>query len=205
MYDFFLYLTSFEPINKSLNIPKDIVAIPMGVIYWAMLFTALHFAVSIPLGKVVSPAPKDIHDKKYLKDRHKLHNAVWKFTSFTICVTMGLYIAFSEPWFFHPEQYFIGWPGQFMAERVKWYYQMEMSMYIFALLLMPFEPKQTVADIIVVLIHHAATLFLIGGSYLCGFYRIGVAVAVLHDFSDPFMEFAKLFLYAGKNTVCFDS
>lgn len=75
------------------------------------------------------------------------------------------------------------------------------------------------------LLHHFATVSLMGLSYCWGFifliflilffhitfflpliwisryYRIGAVIMVLHDFSDPFMEMAKVFLYIGHQSV----
>jgi hypothetical protein len=75
---------------------------------------------------------------------------------------------------------------------------MEFASYLFALMLMPFEPKQSVKDYVALLIHHASTLYLIWVSYVYSFHRIGFVIAFLHDLSDPFMEIAKITLYSGR-------
>lgn len=48
------------------------------------------------------------------------------------------------------------------------------------------------------LFHHFVTMALVAGSYLLGYYRVGVITMILHDMSDPIMEIAKIFHY-GKN------
>ncbi|KAJ3392008.1 Ceramide synthase 3 [Entophlyctis sp. JEL0112] len=52
-----------------------------------------------------------------------------------------------------------------------------------------------------VVVHHIATLSVMAASYAFGFTRIGVIILLLHDCSDPFMEFAKCNLYMGKQKV----
>ena len=68
-------------------------------------------------------------------------------------------------------------------------------MFQFALLF--FEPEQSLTDVLVMSAHHLATLVLLGMSYIYSFHRFGAIVLCLHDLADPFMESAKLFLYAG--------
>jgi hypothetical protein len=123
---------------------------------------------------------------------------MWKFVNFSVCASYGMYIASQESWIFTPQLYFAGWPEHAMSIHVKTYYQMEFASYFFALILMPFEPKQTVMDYAALLVHHASTLFLIWTSFIYGFHRIGFVVAFLHDLSDPFMEIAKITLYSGR-------
>ena len=76
-----------------------------------------------------------------------------------------------------------------------------MGGYLFALAVMPFEPKQKVTDYIALIIHHGVTLYLLYTSYTMGFFRVGVVIAFLHDLSDPFMEIAKIALYSKRNKV----
>jgi hypothetical protein len=147
------------------------------------------------------PVPKDKKSKKYLLDRHKYQTAGWRFVNFTLCGLVGSYLACTESWIFSPPDYFKGWPDHGMSGAMKLYYQMELSSYAFALILMPFEPKQTVMDYLALLIHHASTLFLIWTSYIYGFHRVGIVVAFLHDLADPFMEIAKMNLYIGNSKV----
>ncbi|KAJ3198786.1 Ceramide synthase 3 [Dinochytrium kinnereticum] len=45
------------------------------------------------------------------------------------------------------------------------------------------------------------TLTVVTASYLLGFYRIGSVILLLHDFADPFMEVAKMFVYMGNQKM----
>ena len=84
---------------------------------------------------------------------------------------------------------------------IKLYYNAQMGGYLYALLMMPFEPAQKVADYFVLLVHHGVTLYLLWTSYTMGFFRVGVVIAFLHDLSDPFMEIAKVALYSKRTKV----
>ena len=78
---------------------------------------------------------------------------------------------------------------------------MEFTSYFWALILLPFEPKQTAKDIFALLVHHTVTIYLIYLSYMYSLHRIGIVIAMLHDFADPFMEIAKITLYSGRTVV----
>ncbi|KAI8900254.1 TRAM/LAG1/CLN8 homology domain-containing protein [Globomyces pollinis-pini] len=88
-----------------------------------------------------------------------------------------------------------------MSELMRNYYNIEMGGYLYAIFMIPYEPKQTKKDLVAYLIHHTATLLLLWLSYIYSFHRGGIIVAVLHDVSDPLMELAKIVLYAGYNKI----
>jgi TLC domain len=80
---------------------------------------------------------------------------------------------------------------------------MEMAGYLYTILIMPFEAKQTKTDYLAYMIHHGSTLFLLWVSYIYSFHRIGVVIAFLHDFADPWMEYAKIIFYSGRVKVIY--
>jgi hypothetical protein len=51
------------------------------------------------------------------------------------------------------------------------------------------------------MVHHATTIFLLGFATYYGFCRAGAVIMLIHDCSDPALEFAKTCFYAGKETV----
>ncbi|KAI8900253.1 TRAM/LAG1/CLN8 homology domain-containing protein [Globomyces pollinis-pini] len=133
--------------------------------------------------------------------RRKVHSAAWKFTFFSILSIVGCYILLTENWALDPPSFFRNWPDVPMSSLMRFYYNLELAGYLYTLLLMPFEPKQTALDIIALLIHHGSTIFLLWNSYIFSLHRIGIIIATLHDVSDPFMELAKLILYSGRNKL----
>ncbi|KAL4658894.1 ceramide synthase 2-like isoform X2 [Arapaima gigas] len=52
------------------------------------------------------------------------------------------------------------------------------------------------------IIHHIATIFLIGFSYCANYIRVGTLVMLIHDSSDFLLESAKMFNYAGWKRTC---
>jgi len=55
------------------------------------------------------------------------------------------------------------------------------------------------------MLHHATTMFLLAFATYYGFCRAGAVIMLIHDCSDPALEFAKTCFYAGKETVRFAS
>ncbi|MGH0173532.1 UNVERIFIED_CONTAM: hypothetical protein FKN15_069046 [Acipenser sinensis] len=51
-------------------------------------------------------------------------------------------------------------------------------------------------------VHHIATIFLMGFSYCANYIRVGTLVLLVHDASDYLLESAKMFNYAGWRRVC---
>ncbi|KAG2464588.1 CERS2 synthase, partial [Polypterus senegalus] len=52
------------------------------------------------------------------------------------------------------------------------------------------------------IIHHVATIVLIGFSYCSNYIRVGTLVMLVHDASDYLLESAKMFNYAGWKRTC---
>ncbi|XP_046732215.1 ceramide synthase 2 isoform X2 [Silurus meridionalis] len=52
------------------------------------------------------------------------------------------------------------------------------------------------------IVHHIATIFLLGFSYCANYIRIGTLVMLVHDSSDFLLESAKMFNYAGWKKTC---
>jgi len=69
-----------------------------------------------------------------------------------------------------------------------------MGYYLYAQLALLSEPRQK--DFYEMIIHHIVTVILIFSSYYTSCFRIGTAIMLLHDISDPFLEIAKLFFYS---------
>lgn len=87
-----------------------------------------------------------------------------------------------------------------LSEAQYWYYIVEMSFYVSLLLCVSVDVKRK--DFKEQVIHHIATICLIGFSYCANFVRVGTLVMLLHDSSDFLMESAKMFHYAEWRRTC---
>lgn len=79
---------------------------------------------------------------------------------------------------------------------LKLIYFLELIFYINSLIFLFFENKMK--DFYVLIFHHLITLFLIIGSFRFNIIRYGIIVMIIHDVSDPFLEFSKLLIYFEK-------
>uniref|UniRef100_A0A3Q2ZN89 Ceramide synthase 4a n=1 Tax=Hippocampus comes TaxID=109280 RepID=A0A3Q2ZN89_HIPCM len=81
-----------------------------------------------------------------------------------------------------------------------WYYTLELGFYLSLLLCVSVDVKRK--DFKEQVIHHIATIFLIGFSYCANYVRIGTLVMLVHDSSDFLLESAKMFHYAEWTKTC---
>jgi hypothetical protein len=90
--------------------------------------------------------------------------------------------------------------GQTRSLIVSGYYMFELSFYMSELICISWlETKRK--DRTVLLVHHIATITLIGLSYIYGFHRIGILVLYAHNINDIFLEAAKICNYIGLTTL----
>uniref|UniRef100_A0A3B5AF80 Ceramide synthase 2-like n=1 Tax=Stegastes partitus TaxID=144197 RepID=A0A3B5AF80_9TELE len=104
------------------------------------------------------------------------------------------------PWFWDHRECWRGYPKQPVAEAHYWYYVLEMGFYLSLLLCVSVDVKRK--DFKEQVIHHIATLFLIGFSYCANYVRVGTLVMLVHDSSDFLLESAKMFHYAVWTRTC---
>ncbi|TKS74623.1 Ceramide synthase 2 [Collichthys lucidus] len=113
----------------------------------------------------------------------KFCEASWRFVFYFIAFTAGL-ASLINP----------------VSEAHYWYYIMEMGFYVSLLLCVSVDVKRK--DFKEQVIHHIATIFLIGFSYCANFVRVGTLVMLLHDSSDVLLESAKMLHYGGWTKIC---
>ncbi|CAJ1060625.1 ceramide synthase 2-like [Xyrichtys novacula] len=130
----------------------------------------------------------------------KFCEASWRFVFYLAAFTAGLASLINTPWFWDHRECWRGYPKQPVAEAHHWYYILEMGFYLSLLLSVSVDVKRK--DFKEQVIHHIATLFLIGFSYCANYVRVGTLVMFVHDSSDFLLESAKMFHYAGWTTTC---
>ncbi|XP_037325888.2 ceramide synthase 2-like [Pungitius pungitius] len=130
----------------------------------------------------------------------KFCEASWRFVFYLIAFTAGLGSLINTPWFWDHRECWRGYPKQPVAEAHYWYYILELGFYLSLLLCVSVDVKRK--DFKEQVIHHIATLFLIGFSYCANYVRVGTLVMLVHDSSDFLLESAKMFHYAGWTRTC---
>ncbi|KAG9350655.1 hypothetical protein JZ751_024544 [Albula glossodonta] len=134
------------------------------------------------------------------RNTKKFCEACWRFVFYLIAFLAGLVSLIDKSWFWDKKECWNGYPKQPLAEAHYWYYMMEMAFYWSLLLCVSVDVKRK--DFKEQIIHHIATIFLIGFSYCANYVRIGTLVLLIHDASDFLMESAKMFNYAGWRKTC---
>ncbi|KAJ7993119.1 hypothetical protein DPEC_G00269110 [Dallia pectoralis] len=130
----------------------------------------------------------------------KFCEASWRFVFYLIAFVTALASLIDTPWFWDHRECWRGYPKQPVAEAHHWYYITEMGFYWSLLLCVSVDVKRK--DFNEQIIHHIATIFLIGLSYCANYVRIGTLVMLVHDSSDFLLESAKMFNYAGWRKTC---
>ncbi|KAJ3002866.1 hypothetical protein HKX48_002070 [Thoreauomyces humboldtii] len=151
----------------------------------------------IPQTSPVIPRPRSSGAIAPVDDRFKFVLSAWKFFTYGTSTLIGIYIILTEDWLLTPRLYWADWGASgLMSPLVKIFYKSGFGSYLYGLILIIFfEPRQK--DFGVMVSHHFVTLTLLTLSYLWPYHRVGAAILVLHDCSDPIMELAKMALYAG--------
>uniref|UniRef100_A0A665WXL9 Ceramide synthase 2-like n=1 Tax=Echeneis naucrates TaxID=173247 RepID=A0A665WXL9_ECHNA len=113
----------------------------------------------------------------------KFCEASWRFVFYLVAFTVGLGSLINP-----------------VAEAHYWYYILELGFYLSLLMCVSVDVKRK--DFKEQVIHHIATIFLVGFSYCANYVRVGTLVMLVHDSSDFLLESAKMFHYAGWTKTC---
>jgi len=129
----------------------------------------------------------------------KFETTCWRFCYFLFNVIAGIVLLKDEKWILDTSLFFEEYPAIVFPTNCRMYYIMQLACYSYVTICLFIDKKQK--DFVQMLLHHITTLLLVFFSYEIGFYRIGCVTLILMDFSDPFLELAKTFLYCGYNTI----
>uniref|UniRef100_A0A8C1SA26 Ceramide synthase 4b n=1 Tax=Cyprinus carpio TaxID=7962 RepID=A0A8C1SA26_CYPCA len=103
------------------------------------------------------------------------------------------------PWFWDQRECWRGFPQQVSMTRmhpdISKIRQDSQILFYFLEEMNAFDFKEQI-------VHHFATIFLLGFSYCSNYIRIGTLVMLVHDSSDFLLESAKMFNYAGWKKTC---
>lgn len=124
---------------------------------------------------------------------NKFSESAFRFVFYTTSFVFGMCILWHREWLWDIEKCWTNLPYDHIDDGSHLYYIIQLSYYGSCLVTLPFDNKRK--DFLELVIHHLATVLLIGFSYMANFYRAGTLVMVVHDASDIFLELAKNFNY----------
>jgi len=150
--------------------------------------------------KARRPSKKEEEELKYQALEHKFRTSAWKFISYAFFVGYGAYALSSQmDWLLKPKEYQYCFPDNIIPSELRLYYVMAIAYYLYSCISITFEPKMK--DRREMMIHHAVTLTLLVSSLMGNVVKYGLAILMLHDLADPWMEVAKISLYSGFKLV----
>lgn len=134
------------------------------------------------------------------KALNKWLESCWRFTYYAFALAFGAVVLRGKEWAVDLNLCWKGYPYQEVSDDVRWFYLMQLGIYVQLLFTQFVEERKK--DFVEMVVHHVATIILVLFSYYANFVRIGVLVLVVHDASDPFLELAKLLNYARFQRLC---
>ncbi|XP_037120653.1 ceramide synthase 2a [Syngnathus acus] len=130
----------------------------------------------------------------------KFQEASWRFTFYFFAFFAGLATLIDKPWFYNMKRMWDNFPKMPLEACQYWYYMIELGFYVSLLVSVASDVKRK--DFKEQIVHHVATIVLVGFSWLVNYIRGGTLIMLAHDASDYLMESAKMFNYAGWKRTC---
>lgn len=100
-------------------------------------------------------------------------------------------------WMASPEEFARGsggWPLLVPSVATRNYYLFQLAFWFSCLAFINVETKRS--DYGILLLHHFLTVILVGFSYCCSYWKVGVVILMLHDMADVFLYLAKTLHYS---------
>eukprot|EP00475_Leptophrys_vorax_P027070 TRINITY_DN38567_c0_g1_i1.p1 TRINITY_DN38567_c0_g1~~TRINITY_DN38567_c0_g1_i1.p1 ORF type:complete len:377 (-),score=90.32 TRINITY_DN38567_c0_g1_i1:71-1201(-) len=136
----------------------------------------------------------DKADMDLNKTQRKFTESMFKLIMYGLLWTSTFLFILDEPWFRDMTLIWENNPLMTpMALKYHWIYIAQDGLYFHFVVFQFLDTKRS--DFWEMFLHHAATIYLISYSYISNKMRIGVWVLLVHDFSDVFLELAKLTKY----------
>lgn len=129
----------------------------------------------------------------------KFCESSWKSMVYVSLYAYGTCVLWDKPWFWNILECWHRYPQHSISIGIWAYYMAEMTYYWSLLISQFFDIKRS--DFWEMFVHHIATILLLSLSWVCNFVRIGTLVMWVHDLSDVFLESAKMFRYAGRESI----
>jgi len=139
--------------------------------------------------------------RRFDRKVHRFAEQGWILILYATSLALVLAVSRRQPfWPWRPEHLWLDYPRTTMDALTKAVYLWEASNYIHQVFVINLEERRS--DFWQMLTHHAVTLVLISGSYVCCFYPVGIVVLLLMDPADVCLSAAKMLKYMGWQTLC---
>lgn len=130
----------------------------------------------------------------------RFKETTWRFLFYLLSFYSGLYILWDKPWFWDTKHCWYNYPLQHVQSDVYWYYMLELSFYWSLVLSLFMDARRK--DFVEMIVHHIATITLMGMSWSANMVRVGTLVLCVHDAVDWILEGAKLTKYCKFGRLC---
>lgn len=127
----------------------------------------------------------------------KVQIALYKTMYYVSAVFLGIAVLYNERWASKLD--LLGNVKEVIPLKFKIYYFYEICFYVNELTTIMYEPKKQ--DFFQLCFHHVTTLVLMYLSFTPRYINFGVVILLLHDISDPILEFAKIEHYMDDDAV----
>lgn len=125
----------------------------------------------------------------------KFSETGWRFVFYLSSFIYGMYVLYDQECVWNREKCWSDFPdSHVMTTKLRWYYLLEIAFYTSTTATQFFDVKRK--DFWEMFIHHIATIFLLCGSYVMNFTKMGSFIIIVHDSADYFLELAKMAKYA---------
>jgi len=125
----------------------------------------------------------------------KFAEAAFQVIYYAPIMLWGLSICYNAEWFWSFD-FWNGRPNHVMSWEMRTFYMIQFGFYVHSILFLFAETRKK--DFVAMLAHHLATSAVMALAYNVNYHRIGVAILMVHDPADVFLNLAKLFNYYGK-------
>lgn len=173
--------------------PSCIYSIILIIFLYAFIFLAKIFIRSVLAKKFISWKNATLATKN---DELKIQIAFYKVIYYVSAIILGICVLYNESWVYKLN--ILESDIKNIPIKFKIYYFYEICFYLNELTTIMYEPKKK--DFYQMVLHHISTLALMFLSYFNPkFIVFGVVILILHDISDPLLEFAKVENYLGES------
>lgn len=181
-----------DPLSNAMFIthrPYEMVAPVLAVALFSTLYFVIRYRVEAFLIHVARK--RGVHSP----DARKFAECGFYVAYYVVAITLGSLVLWADGWdLWTSTNFWVDWPAQPFPRFFRVYYLAELSFYVHAIVFTTwFDTRRS--DFVELVTHHAATIALIALSYFFFFFRVGLAILLLHNIADIFLYATKVAYY----------